>query len=68
MDNWEVVYRSGIMYRAEIVKGVLEQSEIQSIIVSKKDSNYHFGHFEVMVPREHIIRAIKIIKDDIKLE
>jgi hypothetical protein len=68
MENWEVVYRSGIIYRAEIVKGVLEQHDIQSIIVSKKDSNYHFGHYEVLVSRESIIRAIKIIKDDIQFE
>ena len=68
MDNWEVVYKSSVVYRAEIVKGVLEQHGIQSIIVSKKDSNYHFGHFEVMVSRKDIIKAIKIIKDDIKFE
>ena len=68
MGDWEVVYRASILHRVEIVKGVLDQHNIKSIIVSKKDSNYHFGHFEVMVSRVDIIRAIKIIKDDIQFE
>lgn len=68
MENWEVVYKSSVVYQAEIVKGVLEEHNIPSIIINKKDSNYHFGHFEIMVNRDQIIKAIKIIKDDIQFE
>ena len=44
--DWEVVYNSETNYRAEIVKGVLEEHQINAIIINKKDSNYHFGHFD----------------------
>jgi hypothetical protein len=66
--EWEVVYKTETNYRAEIVKGVLEEHQIDSIIISKKDSNYHFGHFEVAVHRKSILQAIKIIKDEIKFK
>jgi hypothetical protein len=66
--DWEVVYSSENNYRAEIVKGVLEEHQINAIIINKKDSNYHFGHSEVAVRRESILQAIKIIKDEIKFK
>ena len=66
--EWEVVYKSGTNFRAEIVKGVLNENQIDAIIISKKDSNYHFGHFEVTVQRDSLLKAIKIIKDEIKFK
>ena len=68
MKEWETVFKTETVYRAEIVKGVLHDNDINSIIVNKKDSNYHFGHFEVTVPRASIIKAIKIIRDEIRFE
>lgn len=68
MKEWETVFKTETVYRAEIVKAVLHDNDIESIIVSKKDSNYHFGHFEVTVPRTSIIKAIKIIRDEIRFE
>ncbi|MCF6352753.1 MAG: DUF2007 domain-containing protein [Cyclobacteriaceae bacterium] len=56
-------------YRAEIVKDILDQKEINAIILNKKDSAYHiFGQLEVHVKAESVINALKIIEDDIKFE
>ena len=66
--DWEVVYKTGNSYHAEIIKGVLKENMIDAVIINKKDSNYHFGHFEVVVQRDSILKAIKIIKDDIKFK
>ena len=54
--------------RAEIVKGVLAEKQIHSVVVPKKDSSYHFGFFEVHVDQDHVIRALKIIEEEIKFE
>ena len=67
-NSWETVYKTETIFRAEIVKGVLQDNDIDSIIINKKDSNYHFGHFEVTVPRSSIMKAIKIIRDEIRFE
>jgi len=68
MNNWQKVYSDNQGYRAEIVKAVLEDSGLQPVLVNKKDTSYHFGQFEVFVAPDHVMRAIKIIEDDIKFE
>jgi len=67
MSNWQRVYSDRTEYRAEIVKAVLEDHHLQPVIVNKKDSTYHLGQFEVHVAPDNVMKAIKIIKDDIKL-
>jgi hypothetical protein len=68
MEKWKKVYESAIMHRAEIVKSVLEDMEMPAIVLNKKDSNYHFGHYEVHVSQDHVIKALKIIDEDIRFE
>jgi hypothetical protein len=68
MNNWQKVYTTLNMHRAEIVKGVLETHGIPAVILSKKDTSYHFGHCEVMAPAEDTLQALKIIEDEIKFE
>lgn len=55
-----------VAYRAEIVKGVLEDFGITSVILNKQDSSYNnFGSHEVLVLPEDVIRAKQIIQNDI---
>ncbi len=69
MSKWSKVYESKKPYRAEIVKDVLEQNGIQTIIMDRKDSAYNiFGQLEVHVGVEEVLNALKIIEDDIKFE
>jgi len=63
--NWQSVFFSDQLYKAEIVKGVLEEKEINAVIVNKKDRAYQLGVYEVHVSAQHIIRALKIVDDDI---
>ena len=65
MSKWQTVYQSGILHQAEIVRAVLEEQDIQAVVVNKKDSSYHLGTIEVKVKPDHVIKAIKIIQDDI---
>ena len=61
--NWEMLYGTGQPYKAEILKGVLEENEIQSVIVNKQDSAYLvFGEIEVYVQRDDMVKAVQILK------
>lgn len=67
MKDWNVVYKTPIISRAEIVKGVLNGRDIEAVIVNKKDSTLHFSHglVEVLVPNDKVLKAVKIVNDEI---
>ena len=69
MENWQKVFSSGMLHRAEIVKAVLEDHGLLPVIVNKRDSAYNsFGFYEVLVKQEEVLTAMKIITDDILFE
>ena len=67
MKDWSVVYKTTINSRAEIVKGVLIDRDINSVIVNKKDTTLHLnnGQIEVLVQKKNVIEAMKIVNDEI---
>ncbi len=66
MDEWQKVYQDNQQYRAEIVKAILAENDLDLVLVDKKDSAYQFGHFEVHVAADHVMRALKIINEEIR--
>ena len=68
MKNWKTVYKTEKLYQAQIVKDYLQDKELQPIIVDKKDSAYQLGFYEIVVTVDEVMRAIKLIEDDIKFE
>ena len=68
MTNWQKVYDDQSNHRANIVLDVLTDFGLQPVLVNKQDTAYQFGRFEVHVAADHVMRAIKIIKDDINFE
>lgn len=66
MDNWIKVFETDQQIRAEIVKGVLEENEINAVVLSKKETVYHvFGSYQVMVPKEDVLLATNLIQNEI---
>lgn len=67
MKGWIVVFKTPILARASIVKGVLAENGIEAVIMNKKDSTLHLDHgqLEVLVPSEVVLKAIKIVNDEI---
>ncbi|MFT6053307.1 MAG: hypothetical protein ACJAS3_000009 [Roseivirga sp.] len=63
MSNWQSVFKTSIAHQAEIVKAVLNESEIEAIILNQQDSSYHFGSIEVKVENHNAMQALKIIGD-----
>ena len=68
MSQWQTIYKTEKPYQAEIVKGILNDRGINSVIVNKQDSSYHFGFYEVNVERENVLEAIQIIENDINFK
>jgi hypothetical protein len=58
---WKKVYRTDNLSRASIIVGVLNENNIPSSVMDKKDSSYVFlGHIDVMVP-EHLIKEAEAL-------
>lgn len=61
MSNWTIIYSSNQLYKAELMKQLLAENDIQAFLVNKKDSAYLFGEVEVYVSVEDAFRARQII-------
>lgn len=67
--KWQNIFSDALEHRVQIVCDVLEDHGINSVIVNKKNSAFNnFGHFELQVAPDNVIRAIKIISDDISFK
>lgn len=66
MENWNKVFETPMQVRAEIVKGVLEEHQIQAVILNKKETIYQiFGNYEVHVQSENMMLANNLIQNEI---
>jgi hypothetical protein len=68
-EHWEKVFSTSAAYRAEIMKALLEEEDIVSVIVNKQDRSYLiFGEIEVYVKSEDVLKAKliagKLTKDE----
>jgi hypothetical protein len=62
--DWIKIFHTGDLYRAELVKKVIEENGIKAVIMNQKDSSYlTFGEIEVLVKPEDVERAKKLIKE-----
>ncbi|MFC5284287.1 putative signal transducing protein [Pedobacter alpinus] len=62
--NWVKIYASGDFYRAEIVKQVLIDHQIEAVIMNKQDTSYKFGEVEVHIQEENTQKASEIISQN----
>lgn len=49
------------MYKAELLKGLLVENEINAVIINKKDSAYLFGEVELYVTINDAVKAKHLI-------
>lgn len=56
----EIVYSTGTEYLAELIKQVLFDNNIESFIINRQDSSYHFGDIEVFVKKSDFDKAKSI--------
>ena len=55
MNDWVVIFETGQLYRAELVKSLLNDNNVE-------DSSFKIGAIEVMVKKEDKGKAAAIIK------
>lgn len=62
--NWIKIYTSTDFYKAEIVRQVLIDHEIEAVLMNKQDTSYKFGEIHVNVPSAHSQEALEIISQN----
>jgi len=63
-ENWVVVYNSVILHNVELVKHILKEKGLKAVVMNQQDSFYpSIGEIRLLVRREDVIRANKIIED-----
>lgn len=62
-SNWALTYSTTQEYQAIMVKDMLEENGITSVIFNRKDSAYVFiGEVDVYVSQDNVIIAKHLIK------
>ncbi len=65
-SDWVKLKEESLSHRLQIIKDFLEDNEINAVIVDKIDSVYKLGSYQVYVERDSVIRAKKLIEDNLK--
>ena len=66
--NWKKVFRTDSLSRALIVAGLLNENNIPSNVMDKKDSSYVFlGYVDILVP-ENLIQEAEALVAKLDLE
>jgi len=60
--DWVSIYSTNKLYQAEMVKQMLEDNNIFSVIMNQKDSSYLIGSIELYVEQKHEEKAKELIK------
>ncbi len=63
-DSWQKIYSNAFEHEVEIVRAVLDDAGINSVVMNKKDSVYLVGEIELYVQADDVMRARKIIEKE----
>jgi hypothetical protein len=61
-ENWQLIFSTNQLYQAEMVKSILEESNIEVILLNKQDSLYLIGDIDLLVHPDQVIPALNKIK------
>ncbi len=60
--NWVKIFTSTNYYQSEIIKQVLTEHHIDTVLLNKQDSSHRtFGHIEVYIHQNDFSHAIEIL-------
>ncbi len=59
--KWTKIYSTSKLYQAELLKGLLEENDIEAVIINKQDSAYLFGEMELYVDADDVMKATRMI-------
>ncbi len=56
--NWRKIYSTTELYKAQIIKEILDEEDIEVVYINKKDSTYgSFGDVEIYVHVDKVLPA-----------
>lgn len=58
-----IAYTTNQLFEAEMIKKYLSDHQVTAFILNKMDSAYHFGEIELLVYRDDVIVAKKLIEE-----
>lgn len=61
MGNWIKIYSSQDFFKAELVRQVLIDHDIEAVLLDKKGYPYNIGEVEVHIPQNHFQKSLEII-------
>ncbi|MBK8505324.1 MAG: DUF2007 domain-containing protein [Saprospiraceae bacterium] len=61
-EGWILVYQADEEYKAEIIKQLLESSELHPVVMDRKDDEFRIGNVEVYVSPLEADAAIQLIR------
>jgi transcription antitermination factor NusA-like protein len=60
--NWVRIFTSANYYQSEIIKQMLTEHHITSVLINKQDSAHrNFGNIEVYIHQEDFSKAIEVM-------
>lgn len=68
MGKWIKIFSTQTPYRAEIVKDILENNGLSPIMLNKKEFVSQTGVYEVLITNGELLRAKKILEDEVNFE
>lgn len=64
--DWILVFSTTQKFKAELAKGLLQENNIQSVALNKKDSSYpdlFIGYIEIYVKQNDAVKAKYLLKE-----
>lgn len=62
-NDWKKILVSPDSIRVEILKQMLDENGIKSVVINKQDSSYRFGNIELYVHQDQEQLATQLIND-----
>lgn len=62
-SDWVKIFGYADEIKSEMARQILEDEEIESVVLNKKDRSYGFGEFELYVLRDKVILAKRTLKE-----
>jgi hypothetical protein len=59
--DWVKIFTSSDFYRAEIIKQMLIENDIDAVLLNKQLSGYNIGAVEVYIHQEDFSKAVEIM-------
>lgn len=60
-EDWVLIFETDKDFEAELIKGMLNEHDIDAFVMKKQDSLYLIGNFELYVMPEDAMRAKTLI-------